>query len=494
MRKFRKRHVLVAAALMTCSLASQAMAAPLYDQSGKSNVSTTGDVTYFDKYLVLDDNANVPHYTSYYTVVAGNPVSGTATTPEVFAGVEAANITISQPDEFHPGQTTYQEVQLGDTVEFKADQKYAKQSVRMSFANVTFTQPGIYRYIVTEKARTADQQGITNDSDKSRFLDVYVETKETGELGVVGYVFHDDDDVETLKDEPTFAVVAADDLLRNGEYYVQDTTATIGDFGVLVDSTGKKYRPASQAEIDKAITDRTSNLYSAVKTLKDAGFQNLYSTYDILLEKQVTGNQGNREEYFEFTVTISGGVPNSRYHVDLTNATANNIPYTLNGVNTTTKSNVAQLTKAKDNSEILTNTGDALGENQSEYYFTTDNNGAKTLTFYLKDDQRIEIWGLTEDMSYQITETAKDGEGYDISYRQDTNKNTRDVSGQQKVANATTAVTKMGANDDTVIYDNYRNGVVPTGIVMTAAPFALAMGLAGGTLVLGKKRKKKENQ
>ena len=193
MRKFRKRHVLVAAALMTCSLSSQIMAAPQYDQAGKTNVSTNGDVTYFDKYLVIDDNADVPHYTSYYTVTAGQPVAGTATTPEVFAGVNANNITISQPAEFAPGQTTYQNVQLGDTVKFDAAQKYAKQSVKMSFENVTYSQPGIYRYIVTEKARLTTDQGITNDTDTSRFLDVYVETKETGELDVVGYVFHDDD-------------------------------------------------------------------------------------------------------------------------------------------------------------------------------------------------------------------------------------------------------------------------------------------------------------
>ena len=69
------------------------------------------------------------------------------------------------------------------------------------------------------------------------------------------------------------------------------------------------------------------------------GFQNLYTTYDVLLEKQVTGNQGNREEYFQFNVTVSGGVANSRYHVDLTNATKDNIAYTTNGINTDTKSN-----------------------------------------------------------------------------------------------------------------------------------------------------------
>jgi hypothetical protein len=484
MREFRNRKVLVAAALMTCAMSSQAIAAPQYGQSGKTNQQTNGATTCFDKYLVLDDNANVPNYKSVYTIAPGNAVAGTKNTPEVFAGISADKITITQDNAFAPGQTTYQSVQLGDTVKFNEDQKYAKQNVTMNFGNVTYTQPGIYRYVVTETPATDAQQGITNDDDTSRFLDVYVETEETGKLGVVGYTFHKDEAVGTLADEPTFELVKAADLLRNGEYYVQDDSATTGSNGVLVDAAGKKYRPATQAEIDTAITNNNSTLYSAVKTLKDAGFQNLYTTYDVLLEKQVTGNQGNREEYFQFNVTVSGGVANSRYHVDLTNATPENIAYTTNGVNTETKSNIAQLTKG----EILKNTGDTNFE--SEYYFTTDATGSANLTFYLKDDQYIEIWGLTKDMSYSVTEVAKDGEGYDISYKQDATKNTHDVSGQTKVDSAT-VTTQMGDSDDTVVYTNYRNGVVPTGIIMTAAPFVTAAGLASGMLVIGKKKRKK---
>ena len=93
-------------------------------------------------------------------------------------------------------------------------------------------------------------------------------------------------------------------------------------------------------------------------------------------------------------------------------------------------------------------------------------------------------------MSYSVTEVAKDGEGYDISYKQDATKNTHDVSGQTKVDSAT-VTTQMGDSDDTVVYTNYRNGVVPTGIIMTAAPFVTAAGLASGMLVIGKKKRKK---
>ena len=110
----------------------------------------------------------------------------------------------------------------------------------------------------------------------------------------------------------------------------------------------------------------------------------------------------------------------------------------------------------------------------------------------MKDDQFIEIWGLTSNMTYTITEAVKPDEGYDISYTQDTTQNTHRIVNPQKVNNAKVQ-TQMGESDDTVIYDNYRNGVVPTGIILTAAPFAVAAGLAGGFLFVGgKKRKKKE--
>ena len=219
MRKFHNRKMLAAATIMSCMMASQVIAAPAYNQSGKSNQATTGAITCFDKYLVLDDNADVPNYTATYSIEAGRAVAGTANTPEVFAGIQADRITIKQDNPFKPGQTTYQAVQLGDTVEFANNQKYAKQNVTMNLGNVTYTQPGIYRYIIREVPANEGQQGITNDADTSRFLDVYVETEEDGKLGVVGYVFHKDEAVGTLADEPDFQLVATADLLRHAAYY-----------------------------------------------------------------------------------------------------------------------------------------------------------------------------------------------------------------------------------------------------------------------------------
>lgn len=106
----RNRKVLVAAALMTCAMSSQVIAAPTYGQSGKTNKPINGATTCFDKYLVLDDNADVPNYKSVYTIAPGNAVAGTKDTPEVFAGINADKISITQDNAFAPGQVTYQNV------------------------------------------------------------------------------------------------------------------------------------------------------------------------------------------------------------------------------------------------------------------------------------------------------------------------------------------------------------------------------------------------
>lgn len=46
MRKFHNRKMLAAATIMSCMMASQVIAAPAYNQSGKSNQATTGAITW----------------------------------------------------------------------------------------------------------------------------------------------------------------------------------------------------------------------------------------------------------------------------------------------------------------------------------------------------------------------------------------------------------------------------------------------------------------
>lgn len=51
MRKFHNRKMLAAATIMSCMMASQVIAAPAYNQSGKSNQATTGRRRSAERYL-----------------------------------------------------------------------------------------------------------------------------------------------------------------------------------------------------------------------------------------------------------------------------------------------------------------------------------------------------------------------------------------------------------------------------------------------------------
>lgn len=55
-----------------------------------------------------------------------------------------------------------------------------------------FTSPGIYRYKITETMDPADASsiGVSDTGDRDRYLDVYIENGETG-LQVAGYTLHD---------------------------------------------------------------------------------------------------------------------------------------------------------------------------------------------------------------------------------------------------------------------------------------------------------------
>lgn len=230
-----------------------------------------GQVT-FNKYLVMDQKANVPNATFEFEVKAGDPIAADVDNnkPAVKAGIGSPTITkavFTAPTASGSaagtsgGTETYASVQTTDTVTLKEGEKYAKQTVTVDFTAVTFPEPGIYRYIITEKTAAAD--GITNDADL-RVLDVYVESDDEGELSVTGNVLHKKLDIKG----------------NEGGTYGTD---------------------------------------------KDDGFTNTYVTNDLTISKSVTGNQGFRNKYFKFVVNISGASAGTVYTVDLSKATTGSI-------------------------------------------------------------------------------------------------------------------------------------------------------------------------
>lgn len=110
-----------------------------------------------------------------------------------------------------------------------------QKSIALDFADCGFTEPGIYRYIITESGTNI---GVQNDSVPTRTIDVYVvddtTNNTTKKLKISGYAMH------------SGAVTGA---------------PTVGD---------------------------PSNIAGAAKS---EGFQNTYPSNNLTFSKEVTGNQ-----------------------------------------------------------------------------------------------------------------------------------------------------------------------------------------------------------
>lgn len=176
---------------------------------------------------------------------------------------------------------------------------------------------------------------------------------------------------------------------------------------------------------------------------KSNGFTNNFSSHTLKLEKQVTGNQGDRNKYFTFTVAISDAVAGTTYAVDLTHADENPT------IGTESKTNAKNL--------------------------TVENDGSVTATYYLKHNQYIVIYGLTDNTKYTITETKDNGDTYTTSYTIDSDQPVKaDDTGLQNMSSANHAVT----------FTNEKEGNVPTGILLETAPYIVLVAVVAVGLVL----------
>ena len=354
----------------------------------------------FNKYLVMDANANVPNVEFAFEITAGSAVDATTgSSRSIYAGndalrvegfpvlkVDSAGNTATAKVNFAAGDITHDSVQNGDILELGDEEKYAKKTVTVDFTDVDFNAPGIYRYIITEKTDET-QQGISYDNPNTRTLDVFVE--------------YDDADQGTLK-------------VSNYILY-----------------------PGTKTD--------TSNVE---QNAKDDGFTNTYTTYDLTLAKTVTGNQGDRDKFFKFTVTISNAVPGTVYDV------------TIPTTDAPTQNDLEQ-GDSIDNVNL-----DKLTVGSAQAPETT---GSVTATYYIKHNQSIVIQGLTAGTKYEITETNYSTDGY-------TTTNTDNAADGK-----TTTKKDMPTQDHTVTFTNTKNGTVPTGILLETAPYLIL----GAVVVVG---------
>ena len=411
------------ASVMTMSMGTPVFAETDPVKPGYDTVIGGTKTTAFDKYLVMDEDAEVPNASFTYAVTAGKAkaydVKGKKF--EVLAGVDADKVTMAGVGSKTAGTITYKpgDATLNDKNALVKDyansfrKKYAKKTATLDFSACRFTEPGIYRYIVTE---SGTNQAVTNDADATRVVDVYVMNDDSddnydyqcGKLKIAGYVLHSNAD-----DAPDV-------------------------------SLGENHGSAG-----------------AYAGTKSQGFTNSYDTSNIWICKRVSGNQASRDKYFEFTVSITDAVPGTVYHVDLL------------GAPSTTPSNAATITanEGKTNPRTLTVGAD----------------GTVTAKFYLAHYQEIQINGVAKGSKYKVTENAEDYKSTSLDA----------VDHEDRALIPVVAPSGTIASEDIMTgYLNTRDGVIPTGVIMTVAPFAAVtlLGGVGAVTMVMKKRKSSEEE
>ena len=117
----------------------------------------------------------------------------------------------------------------------------------------------------------------------------------------------------------------------------------------------------------------------------------------------------------------------------------------------------------------------------------TDEAGKATQKFYLQHGQQVTVQGLAKDTTYAVTENTED-------YKSTANTKEAPVVTTKADTEAAPVNGTIVSTDLTTGFLNTRDGVIPTGVIMAVAPFAVVtlLGGAGVVTMVMKKNKKEE--
>ena len=338
-----------------------------------------GSTTLLVKNLVVDADANIPDITFSYTIRRGTPQDATATTIEILesplGGGSIGTAVFSNADTENTINGLPSDADRNNPT---AGKKYVQKSVSITFPVGTFTKPGVYRFVITETNNHLP--GVTYDSNPTRYLDVFVVANENNVLSVDGYV-------------------------------LRDSATDIGINGAYVENPG----------------------------VKSSGYTNILTQYDFDFSKTISGNQGDKNKRFNFTLKITGANPGV-------------YPVITNGVT--------------DNPTSITVGAD----------------GTATKVYSLTNGSTVKVVGLNAGAVCTVTENPDD---YTATYSLD---------GGDAVSGADSSDVTLDVtldSDHSVAFTNTRNGIIPTGIIMTIAPFAIGICVFGAVFIFIICRKKR---
>lgn len=412
-RKRSNRFLAIIATFVLAILVVVPVMNVLSTKAAKYAQSVTGpnNVT-FTKYLVIPNNLTIPAKTFTYTVTAGTEETGSTSKMPVYAGNDSGRTSgfptagIELNATFTDGETTTPGV-ADDGIANDTDHKYASKPVTIDLSGVTYSEPGIYRYIVTENQTVA---GISYDTNAVRTLDVYVEDN-NGSLVIAGQVMY---------------------------YGTPNDTADTRD-----------YKNAKKSDIEEGNKCNT--------------YVNAYPSHNLYIGKKVSGNQGSKDKYFRFIITITNPGKNST--INVTGQYDLKVAQNVNGA-------------------TVIDSSDSLNtdyEFENPVSLTSDDDGNPIVAvFYLQNNQYINLMGIPTGATYKVEENNYESEGYtkqsaDSASFEITNSSTSDT-----ITFSDPTEGSIGTVDIKTGFTNTKAGVIPTGVILSVAPWVVA-----GIVVIG---------
>ena len=427
--KGRMKRILAAAAiaLLSASLVLPVRASGAY---GVNRASDSTETTEFWKCLEMDNDANIPAAEFTFTASAGTAIEATDSTLAVLAGITpdeikftpqggtegtgSASIVYAAQTKENASDTEKTE-SAKNYVEYKANTPdnghyIAAKKMTLDFSKVVFPEPGVYRYIITESGTNA---GITNDTYTTRTLDVYVEDATTALGGT---------ETKQLKISGYVMYVGTVTTApKSGEVTTSDTDSDTVENG----------------------TTKTHNGTEPDNAVKSIGFLNTYDSADLTISKTVTGNQGSRDEYFAFTIKLKTN--------ETISVIADGLEFNVTGQNKSPQTNAAtsyitEIMQTANNIDTLT------GAQLKDGY-----------TLYLQHGDSVTLSGLISGCDFEIVEANN---YYTVSTV--LSKEGVDATGSEATVTGTLDV------DTTVAYTNKKTGTIPTGVILSVAPWCIA--------------------
>jgi|GEM_PF-1575069 len=144
--------------------------------------------TWFNQTLVMASDTELKDISFTYSLTPGASMNSSDTSDEVLPGIVTENCSIANAS-FHNTDTALKGTPADPSFEGK---KYMTKKVKILIDTTQITEPGIYRYVITE---TTPLEGVDAglfqlDESSTRILDILAEYQTEDSISVTASVFH----------------------------------------------------------------------------------------------------------------------------------------------------------------------------------------------------------------------------------------------------------------------------------------------------------------